>query len=267
MLNFNLFNNNINDEFKRNEIILKTNFLFKRIKNKFSNLQIIHNENFTMPIIENKDIINENELIILGKNKIVSPPLRYRIISPKINNYKNKLSIINENNNKNKSSSNQNNVTINKNEFTPLSAEEIEKNTKKIHKNATMNTKKQKDFYLEFNKPKVTKRKASTNNFFETKNKTNIITKKKSNLKKKNTFSIVNNDKEKKVNFRRKSFFIPQSKGIENTFNNQRNKRKSQWNIINDNIKENGQNLKNPELFYSAIFSKMMNQKDKDDDN
>ena len=84
MLNFNLFNNNINDEFKRNEIILKTNFLFKRIKNKFSNLQIIHNENFTMPIIENKDIINENELIILGKNKIVSPPLRYRIISPKI---------------------------------------------------------------------------------------------------------------------------------------------------------------------------------------
>ena len=265
----NSFYNNINEEFKNNEIILKNNFLFKRIKNKFTNLQIIHNEKFTMPIIDNNELINEKNLIILGKNKLGSPPLRYRLISPKVKNYKNKLSIVNEH--QNKSNSNQNHLTINKNEFIPLSPEEIEKNTIKIHKNATMNIKNQKDFYLEFNKSKLPEKKSSIKNFFEEKNKTNIITKRKSILKNKNSLSQISSDKEKSISSigtRKKNFFHSKSKGMENNSNNniQRSRRKSQWSIINDNIKENEQNLKNPEEFYSAIFSKMINNKDNDDD-
>ena len=103
---------------------------------------------------------------------------------------------------------------------------------------------------------------------FEEKNKTNIITKRESILKNKNTFSQIN--KEKNINSignRKKSFFHLKSKGMENNSNNNNNIQKvSQWSIINDNIKEYGQNLKNPEEFYSAIFSKMIKNNNDDDD-
>ena len=36
--------------------------------------------------------------------------------------------------------------------------------------------------------------------------------------------------------------------------------------VVDDNIKEYGQNLKNPEEFYSAIFSKMINNNNNNDD-
>ena len=262
LLNNKCFFTNINEEFKNNEFSLKNNFLFQRIKNKFSNLQIIHNEKFTMPIIDNEESINENELIILGKKKITSPPLRYRLIPHKID-YKNKLSIINQN--QKKDVLNENNLKIDKNEFIPLSTYEIEKNTNKIHKVATMNIKNNKDFYLEFNKPKIEK-KSSMSSLFATKNKTNI-TKKKSNLKNKFSFSKKNNVKFQKTDtLKKKNFFHAKSKGMENNNNVQKTRRRSQWNIINDNIKDNEQNLKNPEEFYSSIFSKMIN-KNKDDDN
>ena len=291
---------NINEEFKKNEISLKNDFLFKRIKNKFSDLKI-KNFNFSIPEIE-QNILSKKEILY-------SPPLIQRVFEiPKRNNFLDKNKIENENKsflsfqkslnseenekNNNKSMSNNNdsflnkskssqtknifyrfstenklnnigrrksNITntkkINSTEINSLNAEKIDSLNKKTeqkrkkYREKTANLKKSV-----FEEPSVNffdiRTKSSSNN------RLNYVHKK--SLYKKDNFSTKSSTKSL---IHKKSFNAENKNKAFDNINANKGRRKSQWNIINDNIKESGQNLKNPEEFYSNVFSKMINQR------